>query len=74
MTDSHPLITDKQSHNNDSNSDYLSVADYDYELPDDLIARYPLAQRSASKFCICPPKANKQACQKIIYLPRCHRY
>ena len=29
--------------------DYLSVADYDYELPDSLIARYPLAQRSASK-------------------------
>ncbi|WP_201510174.1 tRNA preQ1(34) S-adenosylmethionine ribosyltransferase-isomerase QueA [Psychrobacter alimentarius] len=29
--------------------DYLSVDDYDYELPDSLIARYPLAQRSASK-------------------------
>ncbi|WP_367111098.1 tRNA preQ1(34) S-adenosylmethionine ribosyltransferase-isomerase QueA [uncultured Psychrobacter sp.] len=28
---------------------YLSVADYDYELPDGLIARYPLAERSASK-------------------------
>lgn len=29
--------------------DYLSVEDYDYELPDSLIARYPLAERSASK-------------------------
>ena len=27
----------------------MSVDDYDYELPDSLIARYPLAQRSASK-------------------------
>lgn len=34
--------------NNDA-LDYLSVSDYDYELPDNLIARYPLAQRSASK-------------------------
>ena len=29
--------------------DYLSVDDYDYELPDELIARYPLSQRSASR-------------------------
>ncbi len=29
--------------------DYLSVNDYDYQLPDALIARYPLEQRSASK-------------------------
>ncbi|WP_227430747.1 tRNA preQ1(34) S-adenosylmethionine ribosyltransferase-isomerase QueA [Psychrobacter sp. I-STPA6b] len=28
---------------------YLSVNDYDYNLPDSLIARYPLAQRSASR-------------------------
>ncbi|MDE4456096.1 tRNA preQ1(34) S-adenosylmethionine ribosyltransferase-isomerase QueA [Psychrobacter sp. DAB_AL62B] len=40
--------------NNDSNKsddvlEYLSVDEYDYELPDQLIARYPLAQRSASK-------------------------
>lgn len=60
MTDSHPLITDKQSHNNDNNLDYLSVADYDYELPDDLIARYPLAQRSASKLLYLPAQG-KQA-------------
>ncbi|WP_367106219.1 tRNA preQ1(34) S-adenosylmethionine ribosyltransferase-isomerase QueA [uncultured Psychrobacter sp.] len=34
---------------NDRPLSYLSVADYDYELPDGLIARYPLAERSASK-------------------------
>ncbi|MGO1250927.1 tRNA preQ1(34) S-adenosylmethionine ribosyltransferase-isomerase QueA [Psychrobacter sp.] len=34
--------------NNDA-LDYLSVDDYNYELPDNLIARYPLARRSASK-------------------------
>ena len=41
----------------DSNSEpleYLSVADYDYVLPDELIARYPLAQRSASKLLYLP--------------------
>ena len=45
--------TDKNLNNdinkNDDVLDYLSVDDYDYELPDSLIARYPLAQRSASK-------------------------
>ncbi|MBP6496287.1 MAG: tRNA preQ1(34) S-adenosylmethionine ribosyltransferase-isomerase QueA [Psychrobacter sp.] len=34
--------------------EYLSVDDYDYELPDQLIARYPLAQRSASKLLYSP--------------------
>ncbi|WP_435949175.1 tRNA preQ1(34) S-adenosylmethionine ribosyltransferase-isomerase QueA [Psychrobacter sp. DM8] len=29
--------------------EYLNVEDYDYELPDKLIARYPLTKRSASK-------------------------
>lgn len=53
MTDSHapdsttPTFIDNQS--DDTVIDYLSVNDYDYELPDSLIARYPLAQRSASK-------------------------
>ncbi|MEN6670433.1 tRNA preQ1(34) S-adenosylmethionine ribosyltransferase-isomerase QueA [Psychrobacter sp. B38] len=53
MTDSHPLdsTTRTQIDNDTDNAvlDYLSVDDYDYELPDSLIARYPLAQRSASK-------------------------
>lgn len=33
---------------------YLSVDDYDYELPDSLIARYPLDERSASKLLYLP--------------------
>lgn len=37
---------------------YLSVNDYDYELSDELIARYPLAQRSASRLLYLP--ANQQ--------------
>ncbi|WP_288999690.1 tRNA preQ1(34) S-adenosylmethionine ribosyltransferase-isomerase QueA [uncultured Psychrobacter sp.] len=45
-------MTDTHKNNNDS--DYLSVNDYDYELPDDLIARYPLAQRSASRLLYLP--------------------
>ena len=53
MTDSHPLdSTTRTLIDNDTDNhvlDYLSVDDYDYELPDSLIARYPLAQRSASK-------------------------
>ena len=53
------LSTSQACHTNsvDNNSDpleYLSVADYDYELPDELIARYPLAQRSASKLLYLP--------------------
>ncbi len=53
MTDFHaldstpPTLIDNDTDNNVL--DYLSVDDYDYELPDSLIARYPLAQRSASK-------------------------
>lgn len=53
MTDLHaldsttPTLIDNDTDNNVL--DYLSVDDYDYELPDSLIARYPLAQRSASK-------------------------
>lgn len=60
MTDFHidsadtdaPTDTDKK---NDV-LDYLSVEDYDYELPDSLIARYPLAQRSASKLLYLPAR------------------
>ena len=38
----------------ETTSNYLSVNDYDYELPDALIARYPLAQRSASRLLHLP--------------------
>lgn len=33
---------------------YLSVNDYDYHLPEELIARYPLEQRSASRLLYLP--------------------
>lgn len=33
---------------------YLSVNDYDYQLPDELIARYPLDVRSASRLLYLP--------------------
>ena len=57
MTDSQPInldinLNNTTNHSTDKNDEvleYLSVDDYDYELPDSLIARYPLAQRSASK-------------------------
>lgn len=45
--------------NKKNSADYLSVDDYDYDLPDSLIARYPLAQRSASKLLYLP--ANEQS-------------
>lgn len=59
------LSTSQACHTNsvDNNSDpleYLSVADYDYELPDELIARYPLAQRSASKLLYLPATTNNK--------------
>lgn len=58
MTDSHAVTTDSITNidpiKNDEVLDYLSVDDYDYELPDTLIARYPLAQRSASKLLYLP--------------------
>ena len=57
MTISNPVIFNNNLSTDNSNSaplDYLSVADYDYELPDELIARYPLAQRSASKLLYLP--------------------
>lgn len=52
--DSPMIDTDKKN-----SADYLSVDDYDYDLPDSLIARYPLAQRSASKLLYLP--ANEQS-------------
>ncbi|WP_228284685.1 MULTISPECIES: tRNA preQ1(34) S-adenosylmethionine ribosyltransferase-isomerase QueA [unclassified Psychrobacter] len=47
-------MTDAAHTPTDTTSDYLSVNDYDYELPDTLIARYPLAQRSASRLLYLP--------------------
>lgn len=47
MTDLRPITASDNALSNNLN--YLSVDDYDYELPDDLIARYPLSERSASK-------------------------
>ena len=57
MTASNSIIFDDNAPlttNNSATLEYLSVADYDYELPDELIARYPLAQRSASKLLYLP--------------------
>ena len=57
MTASNSIIFDDNATlttNNSATLEYLSVADYDYELPDELIARYPLAQRSASKLLYLP--------------------
>jgi S-adenosylmethionine:tRNA ribosyltransferase-isomerase len=58
MTDSEPQTLNNNSKitasHNDYILEYLSVDDYDYELPDQLIARYPLAQRSASKLLYLP--------------------
>lgn len=39
---------------------YLSVADYDYDLPDEYIARYPLAERSASRLMYLPASNTAQ--------------
>ena len=57
--------------NNDINKndyvlDYLSVDDYDYELPDSLIARYPLAQRSASKLLYVAKNNQKNTDSQIL--------
>ncbi|MGP4971412.1 tRNA preQ1(34) S-adenosylmethionine ribosyltransferase-isomerase QueA [Psychrobacter aquimaris] len=49
---------------NDNGLSYLSVDDYDYELPDSLIARYPLSQRSASKLLYLP--TNNQKDPKLV--------
>ena len=65
MTDFHTIDSttaasiDAEKNNNDLN--YLSVDDYDYELPDSLIARYPLSQRSASKLLYLPANNQKDS-------------
>lgn len=50
--------TDQNNHqDNDQPADnegYLSVNDYDYDLPDEYIARYPLDKRSASRLLYLP--------------------
>lgn len=75
-----PLInaTDKNVQNNGDNNahkdldningvlEYLSVDDYDYVLPDALIARYPLAQRSASRLLYLATNAQESAGSQII--------
>ena len=62
--------TDKNLNNdinkNDDVLDYLSVDDYDYELPDSLIARYPLAQRSASKLLYVAKNNQKNTDSQIL--------
>ena len=63
MTDLHSNIIDDDVSKTSSTLEYLSVADYDYKLPDDLIARYPLAQRSASKLLYLP--ADRQENQSV---------
>ncbi len=58
MTDKHPVNTREIESVDATDVDgYLSVEDYDYELPDTLIARYPLAERSASKLLYLPASA-----------------
>ena len=65
MTDFHTIDSttaasiDAEKNNNGLN--YLSVDDYDYELPDSLIARYPLSQRSASKLLYLPANNQKDS-------------
>lgn len=62
MTPAQPLfdtdlsnnMTDTAAHLNNQAPRVLSVADYNYELPDALIARYPLEERSASKLLYLP--------------------
>lgn len=62
MTDSHPVAVDSNTSIHTDKDvdtlDYLSVEDYDYELPDSLIARYPLSERSASKLLYLPADDN----------------
>ena len=59
------MIYDDNSPLNDNTAalNYLSVADYDYKLPDELIARYPLAQRSASKLLYLPTTIDNESVQ-----------
>ncbi|MGM8871992.1 tRNA preQ1(34) S-adenosylmethionine ribosyltransferase-isomerase QueA [Psychrobacter sp. 2Y5] len=52
----------------DTPENYLSVNDYDYELPDHLIARYPLAERSASRLLYLPTSADEASVAPIDHL------
>jgi len=65
MTNAHTASSDSNApldtNNNSDVLDYLSVEDYDYDLPDRLIARYPLAQRSASKLLYLPAHIDTNA-------------
>ncbi|MFI8554098.1 tRNA preQ1(34) S-adenosylmethionine ribosyltransferase-isomerase QueA [Psychrobacter sp. NPDC077938] len=65
MTNAHTASSDSNTpldtNNNSDVLDYLSVEDYDYDLPDRLIARYPLAQRSASKLLYLPAHTDTNA-------------
>lgn len=57
-------LTSDNTHTESPQSGYLSVADYDYELPDEYIARHPLAERSASRLMYLPAqKADTAAIQ-----------
>ncbi|WP_180952550.1 tRNA preQ1(34) S-adenosylmethionine ribosyltransferase-isomerase QueA [Psychrobacter sp. Sarcosine-02u-2] len=58
--------TNKMLDKNAEVLEYLSVDDYDYELPDSLIARYPLAQRSASKLLYLATNQQKDSDSQII--------
>lgn len=58
--------TNKMLDKNAETLEYLSVDDYDYELPDSLIARYPLAQRSASKLLYLAANQQKNSDSQII--------
>ncbi len=58
--------TNKMLDKNAETLEYLSVDDYDYELPDSLIARYPLAQRSASKLLYLATNQQKDSDSQII--------
>jgi S-adenosylmethionine:tRNA ribosyltransferase-isomerase len=65
MTNAHTASSNSNTpldtNNNSDVLDYLSVEDYDYDLPDSFIARYPLAQRSASKLLYLPARTDTNA-------------
>lgn len=41
----------------------MKLSDFDYELPEDLIARFPLSERSASRLLYLPNQGNSQDLQ-----------
>ncbi|WP_296405375.1 tRNA preQ1(34) S-adenosylmethionine ribosyltransferase-isomerase QueA [Psychrobacter sp.] len=65
LNNQHPTPDNSLNHSTDNESvsstqGYLSVDDYDYELPDQYIARYPLEQRSASRLMYLPARNDGQ--------------